>query len=77
MLFLQKIGQKIKKFRLEKGMTVATLAELAGISKGMLSQIENSRAVPSFQTLFDTLKALDVPPSVFFEGIEFNNRKRF
>lgn len=47
---MNELGQRIKKLRIEKGMT---LVELAGkkMSKGMLSMIENGRANPSMDSL--------------------------
>lgn len=47
---MNELGQRIKKLRVEKGMT---LVELAGdkMSKGMLSMIENGRANPSMESL--------------------------
>ena len=47
---MNELGQRIKKLRVEKGMT---LVELAGdkMSKGMLSMIENGRANPSMDSL--------------------------
>ncbi|MDD1502472.1 helix-turn-helix domain-containing protein [Lysinibacillus sp. CNPSo 3705] len=47
---MNELGQRIKKLRIEKGMT---LVELTGkkMSKGMLSMIENGRANPSMDSL--------------------------
>ena len=41
------IGDKIKTKRTQKNITLEQLAQKAGVSKGLISQIENNRTVPS------------------------------
>jgi len=41
------IATRVRELRLERSMTVAKLADDVGISKGMLSKIENGRSSPS------------------------------
>ena len=53
------IGSKIRKLRLEKGITQIELAKKAGISNTYLSDIENERTNPSLKTLFKIAKALE------------------
>ncbi|GAA1441663.1 cupin domain-containing protein [Leifsonia poae] len=45
------LGDRLKALRLERGMTLKQLAELSGLSVGMLSQIENGTADPSLVSL--------------------------
>lgn len=45
------IGQRIKKFRKNEGMTLVQLANLIGISHGSLSGLENGKSKPSAETL--------------------------
>src|SRR5690348_1638704 len=45
------IAERVRELRLQLGLTVAHLAELTGLSKGMLSKIENMQASPSLATL--------------------------
>ena len=41
------ITTKLKDIRKEKNVTLQELAEAAGVTKGMLSQVENNRTIPS------------------------------
>lgn len=43
------VGENIKKIRLERGMQQAELAERAGITQAMLSQVERGIKNPSLQ----------------------------
>ncbi|MED2971264.1 helix-turn-helix domain-containing protein [Fictibacillus sp. B-59209] len=55
------IGKQIKLIRLKKGKSVTQLAEMAGISKGYLSSIENHKNNPSAHMIKKLAKALEVP----------------
>ena len=48
---------------------MARLAEACGLSKGMLSKIENAQAAPSLGTLARLAEALPVPFTAFFRGL--------
>ncbi|WP_418459153.1 helix-turn-helix domain-containing protein [Brucella intermedia] len=45
------IGQRLKTLRAEKRLTISGLAERAGISAGLISQIERGHSNPSVNTL--------------------------
>ena len=49
---------------------MAQLSERSGISKGMLSKIENAQASPSLATLARLAAAVGVPVTSFFRGLE-------
>ncbi|PUZ28696.1 XRE family transcriptional regulator [Chitinophaga parva] len=66
---LIQISQRIKDLRKEKGITVQELATMAEVSKGLISQIENSRTIPSLTVLIDIVKALETDLNVFFRDI--------
>ena len=51
-------------------MKLQEVAGSAGISKGLLSRIENGRTVPSLPVLLALIQALKVPMDTFFEGID-------
>lgn len=53
------LGKKIRDLRLRRGLTVQQLAELTGLSKGFISQVENSRTSPSLATLQDLARSLE------------------
>ena len=58
------LGEKIKKARLEKKMTQSRLCE-SRITRNMLSEIENGKASPSFDTLAYIAKRLSLPLAYF------------
>ena len=63
------IAQRVRESRLQVGWTVGQLAVRSGISKGMLSKIENAQASPSLATLARLSDALQVPVTAFFRGL--------
>jgi len=65
------ISKRIKDIRTAKGLKLIDVASGAGVSKGLLSKIENSRTMPSLSVLFNIISALDENPSSFFENIEY------
>ena len=64
------IGNEVRFWRNERGLTGARLAKLSGVSPGMLTKIEQGRVAPSIQTLIAVAGALDVPVSMFFHRID-------
>nr|WP_294942392.1 XRE family transcriptional regulator [uncultured Mucilaginibacter sp.] len=66
---LIQISNRIKDKRREKNITVQELATRANVSKGLISQIENSRTIPSLVVLVDIIKALEIDMNVFFKDI--------
>lgn len=63
------IAERVREFRLRHGWTVGYLAARSGLSKGMLSKIENAQASPSLATLARLSEALAVPVTAFFRGL--------
>ena len=45
------ISKRLKDIRKEKDITLQQLADATGVSKGMLSQVENSRTIASLTVL--------------------------
>lgn len=64
-----RIGKRIKEIRLENRITLKEIALEAGVSKGLLSKIENGRTIPSLPVLIQIIKVLKTDLSQFFEGI--------
>ena len=60
------VGIQIKRWRLERGLTLANVAERSGLNVGYLSQIENDKASPSLQCLVSIAEAVEVPAAWFF-----------
>ena len=66
----QTIARRVREYRLQLGVTVAELADRSGLSKGMLSKIENAQTSPSLTTLARLSDALAVPVTAFFRGLD-------
>ncbi|NLU72648.1 helix-turn-helix domain-containing protein [Streptomyces sp. HNM0575] len=64
------IAQRVREFRSGLGWSVAHLAELSGLSKSMLSKIENAKSSASLNTLARLSSALNVPVTAFFRGLD-------
>ena len=63
------LGDKIKSKRTAKNITLEQLATRAGVSKGLISQIENNRTVPSLPVLFNIIHSLEEDLKTFFEDM--------
>ena len=61
------LGQRIKAFRAERALQQRQLAEKAGLTASMLSQIESGRLTPSLPTLGKLAAALGVSIGSLFE----------
>ena len=67
-VLLATVGNKIRNMRKDKGMTLAKLSEVTGLSPAIVSQIERGLANPSFTTLAQLAHGLDIPVGKFFLG---------
>lgn len=68
------IGKKIKRLRLEKGLTQEELGERTDLSKGFISQLERDINSPSIETLFSILNVLGSKPKDFFDDEQFRTK---
>lgn len=62
----------IKKYRIEKGLTLEELAEMVGLSKSYIDRIENNLENPTDEVIDDIALALGVCPKQFTTGCKFN-----
>jgi transcriptional regulator with XRE-family HTH domain len=62
------MGARVRAIRQRLGLSSAELALQAGLSVGVISQIERGQANPSLRTLERLRLALDVPLMVLLEG---------
>lgn len=69
---LLRISNRLRELRKEKNITLQELADQAGVSKGLLSQIENSRTIPSLLVLLNLIKELKIDLNEFFKDINLN-----
>jgi quercetin dioxygenase-like cupin family protein len=59
------VGRQIRRWRTERGLTLARVAERSRLTVGYLSQVENDKASPSLAVLGQIAEALDVSPAWF------------
>lgn len=64
-----KIGRRIKDVRDRRGLTLDEVSKRAGLSKGLLSRVENFRSIPSLSTLAAVAKALNVDMGDLVRGV--------
>ncbi len=62
------VGKRIKRFRYEKDMKRATLAETVGVTQGAISSWERGIAQPDYKMLFKIASALGTTPTVLLGG---------
>ncbi|KAA0991960.1 helix-turn-helix domain-containing protein [Dyadobacter aurulentus] len=67
--FILEVGRRIKEKRLDKRMTLQELADKSGVSKGLVSQIENGRTIPSLPVMLGIIQSLEIEVSEFFQGL--------
>ncbi|CAG0956207.1 HTH-type transcriptional regulator SutR [Methylophilaceae bacterium] len=67
------LGNTIHQLRIQHGLTLAEVSKRAGISRGMLSKIENGLSSTSLETLEQLANALGVTLSRLFQGYNLPN----
>ena len=60
------LGEKLKTLRLQDRLTLVELAEKSGVSKSLLSRIEQGRSVPTITTIQKIASAFGIILSDFF-----------
>jgi transcriptional regulator with XRE-family HTH domain len=65
------VGGRVKKLRQQRRLVIEELAAQTGLSKPYISQIENSKASPSLETLQRLAHAMSVPLTSFLIEEEF------
>ncbi len=60
------IGETIRNFRLQKGMSQGDIEKRTGLLRCYLSRVENGHTIPSLDTLAKIAAAMDVPLGNFF-----------
>lgn len=64
------VGTRIAQLRTERGFATEQLAELAGLSRRELEDIESGRRGLVFERLLDVASALDVSGSELLDGMQ-------
>jgi len=63
-----RIGERLRLRRKVRGMSLKQVADGAGLSVGMISQVERGLAVPSIKSMRAMCDALEMPVIWLFEG---------
>jgi transcriptional regulator with XRE-family HTH domain len=64
------LGAAIRQLRSRHALTIADVADRAGISRGMLSKIENAQTATSLETLAQIANALGITLSQLFSNFD-------
>lgn len=57
----QKLGQNLKRIRMEKGISQGDIVRSLGMDRAFISNIENGKTNPTLATIAKLAKALGVP----------------
>jgi transcriptional regulator with XRE-family HTH domain len=60
------IGETIRNYRLQKGMSQGDIEKRTGLLRCYLSRVENGHTIPSLDTLAKIASAMELPLSQFF-----------
>lgn len=71
------IGPRVRRLRLQAGLTQEELANRADLTKGFISQVENDATSPSIATLKDILDALGTSLEEFFRDTAGDEKVAF
>jgi transcriptional regulator with XRE-family HTH domain len=71
------IARNVRQYRLQLGLSVGDMAGRIGISKAMLSKIENAQTSCSLSTLARLAEGFDVPVTSLFRGADTERRAAY
>ena len=67
---LLQLSQRIRDLRLKRGFTLEQVADQSGLTRSVLSKVENFRVSPSLATLGKIARALGTSVSELLEGLD-------
>jgi transcriptional regulator with XRE-family HTH domain len=65
----QMVGTRIQSLRMDRGLTQEQLAQLSGVSRNVLMDVEHGRRGLLHERLFDIATALEVSAADLLDGI--------
>ena len=71
--FHMNIGETIRNFRLQKGMSQGDIEKRTGLLRCYLSRVENGHTIPSLDTLAKIASAMELPLAQFFSDSHQEN----
>jgi len=63
----KKLGENLKKIRTRKNVTQVEIANILGVDRSFVSNIENGKNNPTLSTITNLAKALKVPVDELFK----------
>lgn len=63
----RKLGENLKKIRTRKNVTQVEIANILGVDRSFVSNIENGKNNPTLSTIANLAKALKVPVDELFK----------
>ncbi len=70
------IGETIRNYRLQKGMSQGDIEKRTGLLRCYLSRVENGHTIPSLDTLAKIAGAIDIPLGSFFSDHHSNGNAK-
>ena len=70
------IGETIRNYRLQKGMSQGDIEKRTGLLRCYLSRVENGHTIPSLDTLAKIAGAIDIPLGSFFSDQHSNGHSK-
>ncbi|MEY3922341.1 MAG: hypothetical protein RL634_2102 [Bacteroidota bacterium] len=67
--FIKKLGNNIRKIRMDKNLSVEKLSLESGMAYSQISRIELGKRNPTAFTLYKISNSLNCSPTDFFDGI--------
>ena len=67
------IGETIRNYRLQKGMSQGDIETRTGLLRCYLSRVENGHTVPSLDTLAKIAQSMELPLAQFFDASAAEN----
>jgi transcriptional regulator with XRE-family HTH domain len=59
----QEVGERLRRLRQDRGLSLSELARRSGVGKGTLSELETGQRNPTLETLYALTTALEAPLS--------------
>ena len=70
------IGETIRNYRLQKGMSQGDIEKRTGLLRCYLSRVENGHTIPSLDTLAKIASAMELPLGQFFTDNHANGNSK-
>ena len=72
---IARIGAQIRTYRLSTNLSIQELADAAGVSKGLISRLENGRMICSLPVLMSIISVFNISLADFFAGVDMRKKE--